>query len=65
MPILWRRNELPNKTLDVLISTVVEQTKDKDDTADCLHITFCETALASGMSQNVSPTTPARNEKRS
>lgn len=57
-PILWRCDELPDETLDVLISAIMEQTKDQDDTADCLHVAFTQTALTSGMGQDVPPATP-------
>lgn len=56
--VLWWSDELPDETLDVLIPAVMKETEDQDDAADCLHISFTQPALASGMGQNVSPAPP-------
>lgn len=47
--ILRRCDELPDETLDVLISAIVEKAKNQDDSADRLHVTFAQPALTSGM----------------
>lgn len=47
--ILWWSDQFPDEALNVLIPAVMKQTKDQDDTADCLDISFTKPALASGM----------------
>lgn len=59
--ILRRCDELPDETLDVLISAIVEKAKNQDDSADRLHVTFAQPALTSGVGQDVPPSTPPGN----
>lgn len=56
--VLGGRDELPDETLDVLVSAVVKKAKDQDDSADRLDVTFAQPAFTSGMGQYVPPTTP-------
>lgn len=56
-------DELPNETLDVLVSTVVKEAKDQDDSADRLHVAFAQPTLTSGVGQYVPPSTPAVEKK--
>lgn len=51
-------DELPDETLDVLISAIVKKAKNQDHSADRLHVTFAQPALTSGMGQDVPPSTP-------
>lgn len=60
--IFWWRDELPDETLDVLISTVVKQTKYQDDTAYRLHIPLAQTPLTPGMGEDVPPAAPPGEE---
>lgn len=62
-PVLWWSDELPDEALDVLISTVVKQAEDQDDTADCLHITFAQPTLTPGVGQYVPPAPPAEEKQ--
>lgn len=57
--ILGGCDELPDETLDVLVSTIVKEAKDQDDSADRLHVTLAQPTLTSGMRQYVPPSTPA------
>lgn len=62
--VLGGCDELPDETLDVLISTIVKEAKDQDDSADRLHVTFAQPTLTSGMRQYVPPSTPAVEKKK-
>lgn len=56
--VLGGCDELPDETLDVLVSTIVKKAKDQDDSTDRLDVTFAQPAFTSGMGQYVPPTTP-------
>lgn len=56
-------DELPDETLDVLVSTIVKEAKDQDDSADRLHVAFAQPTLTSGMGQDVPPSPPAVEKK--
>ena len=62
-PVLRWCDELPDETLNVLISPIVEQTEHQDDTADRLHVAFTQTPLTSGVGQDVLPATPTGEEE--
>lgn len=62
--VLGGCDELPDETLDVLVSTIVKEAKDQDDSADRLHVTFAQPTLTSGMGQYVPPSTPAVEKKK-
>lgn len=61
--VLRRRDELPDETFDVLVSAIVEQTEDQDDSANRLHVALAQTALTSGVGQDVPPASPAGEEE--
>lgn len=62
-PVLWWSDELPDEALDVLISTVVKEAEDQDDTADRLHITFAQPTLTPGVGQYVPPAPPTEEKQ--
>lgn len=57
-PIFTWGDQVPNETLDVLISTVVQQTVGQKGPADRLHIRLLQGALEATMSQDVTPPAP-------
>ena len=58
LAVLWRRDELPYEALDVLVSTVMQQTEDQDDPADGLHVFLPEAALTPSVAEDVPPAPP-------
>lgn len=60
--VLWWCDEFPDETLDVLISTIVKETKYQDDTADCLHVALAQATLTSGVREDVPPAAPTGKE---
>ena len=62
--VLRRRDELPDETLDVLISAVMEQAKYQDDAADRLHVALAQSPFTPGVGEDVPPATPSGEEKK-
>lgn len=62
--ILRGCDELPDETLDVLISPIVKKAKNQDDSADRLHVTVTQPTLTSSMGQDVPPSTPPRDGRK-
>lgn len=58
-PILARSDQVPDETLDVFISTVMQQTVGQQGSADGFHIRLLQRALEAAVSQNVAPPSPA------
>lgn len=66
-PICTWGDQVPDKTLDVLVSTVMQQAVGQEGPADSFHIGLFQRTLEATVSQDVIPPTPPENvymEKR-
>lgn len=63
-PICTRGDQVPDETLDVLVSTVMQQAVGQQGPADFFHVGLLQGALEAPMSQDVSPPAPAKETWR-
>lgn len=62
-PIFTWRDQVPDETFDVLVSTVMQQAVGQEGPADRLHISLLQGALEATMSQNVTPPAPTEDRE--
>lgn len=62
LPILCRCNEIPDKTFNVLIPSVMVQTVDQNGPADGFHILFGKLTLETAVGKNINPAAPPTTE---
>lgn len=61
LPIFGRCDQLPNKTLDLLVPLVMLDTVHQQGTANHLHVLLIQMPLEPPMSQDVLPPAPAES----
>lgn len=57
-PIFTWGNQVPDETLNILITAIMQQAVGKEGSADCFHIGLLQGALEAAMSQDVTPPSP-------
>lgn len=56
-------DQVPDKALDILVTTIMQKAVGQEGSADCFHIGLLQGTLKATMSQDVTPPTPTKDQK--